>query len=250
MPEGDLHPAHSRNDPVQSDCTIFKKTCYQKPSDRYTRLVPGLDTSRITDALAFLQGAQPRVFGADVHGFRLNPPLPEADVIAFENVHNVSLPHDFRQFLTDVGNGGAGPFYRVFPLGKMDDNFGLRTWREDDGFVGVLSKSFPLEEEWNDISSQPSAELAEAEYRRRMDTFENTYLGSSLVNGAIPICHEGCALRIWLVLTGTQAGYLWEDRRSEYKGLKPLRLAGGSSATFKEWYDSWLNACLNSENND
>lgn len=78
----------------------------------------GLDTSRITDALAFFRGAQLRVFGADVHGFRLNPPLPEVDVMAFENTHNVSLPHDFSQFLTKVGNGGAGPFYGVFPLGK------------------------------------------------------------------------------------------------------------------------------------
>jgi hypothetical protein len=232
---------------------VRKKTCYQEPSKRYTLLVPGLDTSRITDALAFLQGVQLRVFGADVHRFRLNPPLPEADVMAFENVHNVSLPHDFRQFLTNVGNGGAGPFYGVFPLGEMDDNFSLRTWQEDDGFVGVLSEPFPLGEEWNDISSQPSAELAdldESEYWRRMDIFQTTYWRSSLVNGAIPICHEGCALRIWLVLTGTQAGYLWEDRRSEYGGLKPLRLADGSWATFTGWYDPWLNDCLNSEKND
>jgi hypothetical protein len=139
---------------------VRKKTCSQEPSKQYTLLV-GLDTSRITAALAFLQGLQPRVFGADDHGFRLNPPLPEADVIAFENVHNVSLPHDSRQFLTDVGNGGAGPFYGVFPLGKMDENFGLGTWQEDDGFVGVLSEPFPLREDWNDNSSQPSAELAD-----------------------------------------------------------------------------------------
>ena len=232
---------------------VRKKTCSQEPSRRYTLLVPGLDTSRVTDALAFLRGVQLRVFGADVHGFRLNPPLPEADVTAFENVHNVSLPHDFRQFLTDVGDGGAGPFYGVFPLGKMDDNFRLRTWQEDDGFVGVLSKPFPLEEEWNDISSQPSAELAdldESEYVRQMDTFQKTYWRTSLVNGAIPICHEGCALRIWLVVTGTQAGYLWEDRRSEYEGLKPLRLADGSLAAFTGWYDMWLSGCLNSETND
>ncbi len=234
-------------------CMVPQEECYQEPSKGYTLLVPGLDTSRVTDALAFLRSAQLRVFGADVHGFRLNPPLPEADVIAFENVHNVSFPHDFRQFLTDVGNGGAGPFYGVLPLGKMDDNFGLKTWQEDDGFVGILSEPFPLEEEWNDISSQPSSELAdqdEAEYWRQMDAFQNTYWGSSLVNGAIPICNEGCALRIWLVLSGAQAGYLWEDRRSEYAGLTPLRLANGTSATFTGWYDAWLNDCLNTEKTD
>jgi hypothetical protein len=54
---------------------VRKKTCYQEPSKRYTLLVLGLDTSRITDALAFLQGVQLRVFGAEVHGSRLNPLL-------------------------------------------------------------------------------------------------------------------------------------------------------------------------------
>lgn len=140
-----------------------------------------------------------------------------------------------------------------FHLVRVDDNFGLRTWQEGDGLVGVLSEPFPLEEEWNDVSFQPSEELADrdkSEYGRQMDMFERMYWGTSLVNGAIPICHEGCALRIWLVLRGNQAGNLWEDRRSEYGGLKPVRLADGSPATFTEWYDAWLNDCLNSEKND
>lgn len=192
---------------------------------------------------------QPPVFGADVHGFQLNPPLAKADVVAFKDAHKVSLPHDFNQFLTEVGNGGAGPFYGVFPLGKMDDGFALRTWKEDDGMVGVLSEPFPFIEEWNDLRSLPSEELLDrdkSEYFRQIEVFDRTYWHSSLVNGAIPICHKGCALRIWLVLTGTQAGNLWEDRRSEYEGLKPLRLADGSQATFTRWYDTWLNGCLNS----
>ena len=140
-----------------------------------------------------------------------------------------------------------------FLSARMDDDFGLRTWQEDDGFVGVLSEPFPLREEWNDISSQPSAELAdrdESEHWKQMDMFHSNYWRSSLVNGAIPIFHEGCALRIWLVLTGTQAGYLWEDRRAEYAGLKPLRLVDGSSATFAGWYEAWLIDCLNSGRKD
>ena len=88
------------------------------------------------------------------------------------------------------------------------------------------------------------AERDESEHNRQLDIFERAYWSSSLVNGAIPICHEGCALRIWLVLTGTQKGFLWEDRRSEYGGIRPLRLADGSLATFSRWYDEWLNGCL------
>jgi hypothetical protein len=64
------------------------------------------------------------------------------------------------------------------------------------------------------------------------------------VNGAIPICHEGCALRVWLVVTGREAGFLWEDRRSDYGGLRRQHLADGSSATFARWYGEWLNSYL------
>ena len=197
-----------------------------------------------------LKKAQPDVFGAEVHGFRLNPPLSEAEAVAFERIHNVILPHDFRQFLTSVGNGGAGPFCGIFPLGNTDDNFGLRVWQENDDLVGILSEPFTFEEEWNDISAMPAEELAdrdESEYWRQMDAFESVYWGNSLVNGAIPICHEGCALRIWLVVSGPQTGYLWEDRRSEFGGLKPVRHADGSSATFASWYDEWMNACLDAK---
>jgi hypothetical protein len=194
-----------------------------------------------------LRKSKPQVFGVDAHGFQLNPKLSESEVVAFERLHKVTLPQDYRQFLTCVENGGAGPFYGIFPLGKIDDNFDLRAWQEEDGMVGVLSKPFPLEEGWNDLSALPKEDITDPdkpEYDREMDAFDRMYWNTSLVNGSIPICHEGCALRIWLVITGIQAGYLWEDRRSEQGGLKPLRLADGSSATFEGWYDEWINACM------
>ena len=82
------------------------------------------------------------------------------------------------------------------------------------------------------------------EYDRRMVAFEKTYCGTALINGAIPICHEGCALRVYLVVTGAQAGFLWEDRRAEYAGIRPVRLADGAAATFGGWYEEWLSDCL------
>jgi hypothetical protein len=207
----------------------------------------GLEPNRIKDTLVYLQGTRPHVFGTDFHGFRLNPALSEADIVAFERTHHVAIPGDFREFLTQIGNGGAGPFYGIFPLGKGDDNFSLRVWEQGD--VGVLSEPFPFEEEWNDLSTLPAGDLVdrdESEYWKQMD--ESTYWGTSVVNGAFPICHQGCALRILLVVTGPQAGYLWDDRRSEYGGLKPLRLADGSSATFMRWYNEWLKNCLETSN--
>jgi hypothetical protein len=209
--------------------------------------VPVLNFSQIKDTLVSLEASQPHVFGGDSHNFCVNPTLSEPDILAFEKEHRATLPDDFRQFLTNVGNGGAGPFYGVFPLGEMDDNFGCRQWQEGDGMVGILSEPFPFQDEWNDLSTMPSEDLFDqdpSEYDRQMELFESTYWSASLVNGAFPICHEGCALRILLVVNGAAAGYLWEDRRSENGGLKPLRLADGSLAMFAGWYCEWLENSL------
>jgi hypothetical protein len=81
----------------------------------------------------------------------------------------------------------------------------LHSWSEGDGFVGVLSKLFPLRDAWNDLSGQPSAELIDAnleECERQLAVFEKCYWDPARVNGAFPICTLGCALRILLVFSG------------------------------------------------
>jgi SMI1/KNR4 family protein SUKH-1 len=180
---------------------------------------------------------------------QLNDPISEPDVAGFEQKHGILLPPDYREFITRVGNGGDGPFYGVFPLGSMDDNLDMRQWQENDGFVGTLSKPFSFHDEWNDVSGMPEDDLLEQDedaYNKQIEAFESTYWSSNLMHGAIPICHEGCALRIWLIVSGEQAGHLWEDRRSEYKGLRPVRLIDGSRATFSGWYKEWLDSSFSS----
>jgi len=60
-----------------------------------------------------------RVFGAGVHQYKPNPPLPVSVIGAFEERHGVSLPEDYRHFTTGIGNGGAGPYYGVLPFGVV-----------------------------------------------------------------------------------------------------------------------------------
>jgi len=198
-------------------------------------------------ALSRLREIRAKAFGSEAHGFQMNPVLPESEAAAFERDHKIVLPFDYRQFMTKIGNGGAGPFYGIFPLGFMDDNFEQRPWKENGEFVGTLSMPFRFQEEWNDLSGCPEAELLKRnvkEYDRQIEQFDERYWSPELVNGAFPVSHEGCALRIWLVVTGEQAGRLWEDKRSECAGLRPVRLSDGSAATFSEWYKEWLDNCF------
>ena len=210
--------------------------------------MPNLDPNQVKSSMKHLARARNDLFGASRHHFILNPPLSEAEVLAFEKLHAITLPDDYRHFVSHIGNGGAGPYYGVFPLGQMDSTGEeFESWNERDGFVGVLSESFPLRDAWNDLSGRPSEKLLETdleEYERQRDEFEKIYCDAARTNGAFPICHIGCALRIWLVVSGEEAGHLWLDRRADDTGLSPLTLKNNLRATFSSWYEEWLDDAL------
>jgi hypothetical protein len=54
-----------------------------------------------------------RLFAADHHRYEFNPPLAEIDLLRFEERNRISLPKDYRDFVLNVGNGGAGPYYGI-----------------------------------------------------------------------------------------------------------------------------------------
>ncbi len=212
------------------------------------------DFTAIRAALQRLQRAAvpPKVFGSESHGFQTHPPLSEQDVAAFEARHGINLPADYRGFLIHVGNGGAGPAYGLFKLGEMDNGHEHERWTENDGFVGALSLPFPHTGPWNDLSEKPAYDESREEdpvweddfYRQLEDWEKRVYWNPAMVNGAIPICHLGCALRQWLVVTGPEAGNVWDDDRVDEGGLKPARQEGRERVTFMQWYGAWLDDAL------
>jgi hypothetical protein len=207
--------------------------------------MPDFDTVVIRRALQRLRAKPPAIFGAIGHRFALNAPLAEADALAFERQHGIGLPADYRRFLTEVGNGGAGPYYGVCPLGSFDGAFdSARPW--DDSFVGTLAEPFAFHEPWNDLTGYPeeTPEGDEDEYDRRYSAFEHSYCNPARMNGAFPICEIGCALRIWLVVTGRETGNVWYDYRADRRGLAPVLLPDGRRATFGAWYMEWLHHAL------
>ena len=187
----------------------------------------------------------PDFFGSSMHKYILNPTVSEATVLEFEAKHAIQLPQDYRCFLMEVGNGGAGPHYGLFKLGETDSGWGHTSWAEGDGFVGDLSESFPHTEAWNDLTGEPDRERQNDEtYERKLTVFEGRYFDSANVNGAIPICHLGCALRQWLIVTGPEAGNVWFDDRADQKGIYPLTGKTGERVTFYRWYRDWLDEAL------
>ena len=70
------------------------------------------------------------------------------------------------------------------------------------------------------------------------------YWNPAIMDGAIPICHKGCALRQWLVIHGERRGFVWDDFRADYCGLAPVLDDHGEPVTFAGWYMAWLDESL------
>tara|TARA_Y100001934_G_scaffold243249_1_gene299685 strand:+ start:1119 stop:1328 length:210 start_codon:yes stop_codon:yes gene_type:complete len=64
------------------------------------------------------------------------------------------------------------------------------------------------------------------------------------LDGAIPICHLGCAQRQWLIVSGPERGNIWCDDRADNEGLSPLKKPQKKRITFFEWYREWLDDAL------
>jgi hypothetical protein len=80
---------------------------------------PSQTTAEIKQKLTALANRDPKyqLFGASYHRYELRPPIPETRLSAMEREYGARLPEEYRHFLVNLGNGGAGPYYGLFKLG-------------------------------------------------------------------------------------------------------------------------------------
>ena len=65
------------------------------------------------------------VFGASSHKYHLNPPVSEAEILAFEQKYRLTLPKSYRDFLLTIGDKNAerlekiaGTYYGLFDFDR------------------------------------------------------------------------------------------------------------------------------------
>jgi hypothetical protein len=214
-----------------------------------------LDTRTILEKLSELRAHDPgcSYFGARVHQYVLNPPLTISCIQDFEAKYHCTLPGEYRSFLAEVGNGGAGPNYGLFPLGCVHHLRTLEPWNDAED-IGDLSAAFPYTVAWNlpdtfwaqqpDPDENTPAEVEDEMNERWMARLCELYFPPSLMNGAVPISDKGCANTHWLVITGPMSGTIWNDERADYKGVFPEAAEDGSVMTFGRWYERWIESGL------
>lgn len=192
--------------------------------------------ARITGIAAKLRaaaegGLQP--FGWEGHGFRLRPPLAEAEVAAFERRHGIELPAGYRAFVTRVGDGWAGPAYGLYPLEAVDAR--ERPWPPPDGF---LRAPFPHTSAFNPDTDPDTLAIWDRADRGELSDEEADRHDAWQTAGTLVLCHEGCGYHHLLVVTGPTRGQMWIDARCSDGGFAPL------GADFLDWYERWLDGTL------
>jgi SMI1 / KNR4 family (SUKH-1) len=179
------------------------------------------------------------IFGSELHKYKLNPCLREAEIQAFEVKHHIQLPDDYRNFLLEVGNGGAGPGYGLMPTEDKNNNF--------------ISQAFTLQEAWNDLDLM-------IKNRSSFIVTPDAYLDNKFIKGTIAIAHYGHGIFALLVILGEQRGNIWIDDRANCGGIYPFTENCGSylhdnpddfepddcqlPLSFYNWYNDWLNRSL------
>lgn len=159
------------------------------------------------------------LFGSHSHAHLFRPPLPEEDAAAWEDLMELRLPQDYRQYLAHLGNGGAGPAYGLAPFRcPLRDYF-----REPAVFSDDQAERFnELSRRWYAQFHEDEDQLyedycAETPEERRMDFrdwdearyryIENTVAHFLFKSGQLFIANQGCSQDIYLLLSGTHRGF-------------------------------------------
>lgn len=191
------------------------------------------------------------------HAHLFNPVLPLEELAAWEELAKVTLPEDYRTYLTQLGNGGAGPAYGLFPLRlALDTNFTpyfsspcIYSDDQEEAFQTVISRFarwdnydddwdlyleyFPNTPVWKDKRWQRAHfhewdnELANA--------LDEKVIFPMLAYGQYKIANEGCSGDIYIILNGSHRGYI----HCATTDCDP-DLAFPEPRTFAAYRDRWL----------
>lgn len=150
-------------------------------------------------------------------GLTMNAVAPESEVGRFEQKHGITLPADYRRFLTVIGNGGPGPAdYGLLPLGTIPNDC---TPEEAQYWSSLpdIRLPFPFTRYWIWEDGSESLEGVR----------------DQVSHGSICIGSDGCGMYWHLIISGPKRGIPWQLSGEGIQPLNPER-------SFIQWYDDWL----------
>lgn len=152
------------------------------------------------------------------------PPFSEEEVAAFETEKGIRLPADYRRFITTVAGAGSQPFYGLLPF------------RQEEG---APERPFPFTLE----HILYFLHMTEEELDALEGDDEDDEDGSSLDQGLVALCTEGCGMDSVLVVNSEDPdtyGTVWFFDVANDFGAAPMRdKATGRPFHFLDWLEYW-----------
>ena len=195
------------------------------------------------------------VFGAETHEYHLNPPVSEAEVLAFEKKYGVSLPEDYRAFVQTIGDAKAqkldtmaGPYYGLYAFGTQVNDL---VYDQTETYLKAPCALSPdmTQEEWEALSDpllmseeeDEGFENYEQEEDKTQTEEDYTQQCGKVFDGLLPLGSQGCADYHALILTGPYAGRVVNVN---WDLLKPVF---AFETNFLDWYERYLDEVISGQ---
>ena len=183
------------------------------------------------------------VFGADAHQYHLNPPVSEAEVLAFEKKYGVQIPECYRAFMLTIGDAKAkksdfiaGPYFGLYAFGTSVDSL---LYEKIETYLKAPCNLSPdmTQEEWETLSDP----LLFSEEEEEED--EDKYFAerAKVFGGLLPLGSQGCTYEHALVLNGKYAG------RVVNVDLDLAQPKFAFEANFLDWYERYLDEVISGQ---
>ena len=183
------------------------------------------------------------VFGADAHQYHLNPPVSEAEVLAFEKKYGLQLPECYRAFMLTIGDAKAkksdfiaGPYFGLYAFGTSVDSL---LYEKIETYLKAPCNLSPdmTREEWDALTDPllPSEEEEEED--------EDKYFAerAKVFGGLLPLGSQGCTYEHALVLNGKYAG------RVVNVDLDLAQPKFAFETNFLDWYERYLDEVISGQ---
>ena len=200
---------------------------------------------RIQQKLAQAKAADKNleVFGADAHQYHLNPPVSEAEVLAFEKKYGVQLPECYRAFMLTIGDAKAkksdfiaGPYYGLYAFGTSVDSL---LYEKIETYLKAPCNLSPdmTQEEWETLSDP----LLFSEEDEEDDDDKYFAERAKVFGGLLPLGSQGCTYEHALVLNGKYAG------RVVNVDLDLAQPKFAFETNFLDWYERYLDEVISGQ---
>ncbi|WP_288869266.1 SMI1/KNR4 family protein [uncultured Capnocytophaga sp.] len=200
---------------------------------------------RIQQKLAQAKAADKNleVFGADAHQYHLNPPISEAEVLAFEKKYGVQLPECYRAFMLTIGDAKAkksdfiaGPYYGLYAFGTSVDSL---LYEKIETYLKAPCNLSPdmTQEEWETLSDP----LLSSEEEEEEDDDKYFAERAKVFGGLLPLGSQGCTYEHALVLNGKYAG------RVVNVDLDLAQPKFAFETNFLDWYERYLDEVISGQ---